>query len=835
VVGLGEEGELDERGLAQTVKQGVIAWSQQVLESAQGAPASIELTATLAGSGGFGISAGASALAIVTGVQAANQALAEVQWPQVTQLTLIELFLDRANEAWRLLSHMQRSQPGRCMVEPAIASGTGARRRQEAGGYRGVGYELLRIAGLGQGGIEFAFGGRRARTEVYAERAQDQVVRELVGRAARMGAADSALGRTLFQLLVPVDLESQLASNRPMVLDLDRQTAPIPWELLEAAEDEGDAVQRRGSARPEPWAIRCKLLRKLRTTGFRIQVRDAHLDDWALVIGEPEVPKDWLPLPGARREAEEVAAQLSGHKDIGSERVKALVAGASAGEVFTEVLARRYQIVHISGHGQAIEDEQGKPQDGGVVLSGGIFLNAAAIKKMRTVPELVFVNCCHLAGRHSSHVLQDRAAFAATLAEELIDIGVRCVVAAGWEVGDQAALHFARAFYGALLDRKAFNDAVAAGRKAAWKIEPDGNTWGAYQCYGDPNWTLRRAAQDGNGPAPEATADDDIGSPVTLARVLEDVAAEHDSPRPGQDAQQREKDGANRLARVRALEGRFGEGAQHIGAVAEAFALVLKTLGRRAEAIVWYQKALTANDATASLKTAEHLYNLQARQAWDHAKALDTAEPRFETERHKLIDARNRLRTLASSEATQERWALVGSANKRLHQLELRAKRPEEARLALADAVQDYRRAEELAHERGDPAPFYPACNRMALELVAQLGQPKWPGLNRDRLRDAEASLQALHSRDPDFWTASSGIELRVYRAVSEGGLAEALKTVLADYEDVRRREPTKEKWDSIAAQAEFVLGRYGELAQGGEKKAAHELCLTLRRYANGA
>ena len=43
-------------------------------------------------------------------------------------------------------------------------------------------------------------------------------------------------------------------------------------------------------------------------------------------------------------------------------------------------------------------------------------------------------------------------------------IGVRCVVAAGWAVEDDAANQFAVAFYRALLGGQRFMDAVQAGR-----------------------------------------------------------------------------------------------------------------------------------------------------------------------------------------------------------------------------------------------------------------------------------------------------------------------------------------------------------------------------------
>ena len=47
--------------------------------------------------------------------------------------------------------------------------------------------------------------------------------------------------------------------------------------------------------------------------------------------------------------------------------------------------------------------EDGKP--GGVVLSNGTFLGPDEIRNMRTVPELVFVNCCHLGSADAEQLL----------------------------------------------------------------------------------------------------------------------------------------------------------------------------------------------------------------------------------------------------------------------------------------------------------------------------------------------------------------------------------------------------------------------------------------------
>ena len=59
----------------------------------------------------------------------------------------------------------------------------------------------------------------------------------------------------------------------------------------------------------------------------------------------------------------------------------------------------------------------------------------------------------------------NRAEFASGVAHALIKGGVRCVIAAGWAVDDDAASIFATSFYKALLGGDRFIDAVAAARE----------------------------------------------------------------------------------------------------------------------------------------------------------------------------------------------------------------------------------------------------------------------------------------------------------------------------------------------------------------------------------
>ena len=70
-----------------------------------------------------------------------------------------------------------------------------------------------------------------------------------------------------------------MAASGNMQMSLDESTAAIPWELLDFTR--GEAIA------DEPWAIRTKLLRKLRIDQFREpeQVVDATEDDGILIIG----------------------------------------------------------------------------------------------------------------------------------------------------------------------------------------------------------------------------------------------------------------------------------------------------------------------------------------------------------------------------------------------------------------------------------------------------------------------------------------------------------------------------------------------------------------------
>ena len=838
VAGLGEEGKLRAVDLAWTVRQAVIAYAQRLAEQPSGAPAEFELAATLIGSGGTGISAGSAAQSIAQGAYEANLKLRENGWPQLGRLVLVEFYLDRASDAWRAIDVQATAAANQLKLVGPVEAGAGALRRSLDPSYRGAAYDLVSAVTSqradGEPTITYNLDTRRARTEVRAQQTQGTLVRELVAKASNDASRDAQIGRTLFNLLVPVEMEPFLGGTSEMVLELDAGTAAIPWELLDTP---GSKVSG-GDARP--WAIRSKLLRKLRTREFRAQVADADADGSVLVIGEPLVdPALYPPLPGAREEAIAVAARLTGGPaGIDAAHVRALTSGNDdARNIINALFERSYRVVHIAGHGAP-------GAKGGVVLSGHNFLGASEVQAMRVVPELVFLNCCHLAARDAQSTLApyDRAEFAANIAEALIEIGVRCVVAAGWAVEDEPAELFATTFYDTLLAGGRFIDAVAAARGAAWRASGGGNTWAAYQCYGDPGWTWQRGGRSFGTAASPGDEFAAVSSAPALALALETISIRlrfgGDDAKGGAPLQkQRDK--------LRFLEARFAPLWGTMGAVAEAFGLAFADASDLDKAIDWYRTAVRADDGSASFRAAEQLGDQLARRGEADA---DAARGRRDVE-----EAIEHLDHLVALQPTAEREALLGSAYKRLVMIEGRAdpdapapaaksrrrlgKRPDAGdRLAALRAMAlHYGNAERLARASRADNLFYPAKNGISAELRLAFLERRPAELALDRIEAVRESLARAANEKPDFWAVVGQIELRLLVALSAQRLAGEAPELAGAFQSLKARVPAPGMWDSVHTEARFTLEPYLGLASPAEKAAATTLLDALKAMAAAA
>lgn len=811
IVGLGLEGSLFVPDLQESVRCGVLKLSQRLAED--GDPARpLELCATLLGSGGVGISPGQAAVAIARGVSEANleirqsrRGAAGGRWPAVERLILVEVYHNRACEAWAELRALGEASPASFRVAPTVEVSKGAASRPAEGGYRGTSSDLIRVncrKGTESGDhpeFEFSVDSRRARTEVRATSPQAHLVQSLVARASTAGTA-SDFARALFNLLVPTDLEAYLAGSSELVLEVDAVTGAVPWEILDTR------PLRSNDPDDDPWSVRTRLIRRLRTEQYRVRPDDATRDAGILIVGDPRVDdRRYPPLPAALNEARTVERAVRTSGRIGAPTVlvgETPGAGPVAADVICQLLARAWRVVHIAGHGE---------HPHGVLLSDGVFLGANEIQAMRHVPELVFVNCCHLgslaatrSGRRTEAARKaqvDHPTFASGVAAALIQVGVRCVVAAGWAVDDVAAALFARVFYERLLDGKPFSRAVGDAREAAHGL--GGNTWAAYQCYGDPDWTLTDGT-DAKKPLPSKETGE-LATAESLVVLLDTITA---GLRAGS------------VELLEYLEARHGEDWGRQGRVAEAFARAWAAtkaddtrplgLGPKVEPLrraqQWYQRAAEAPDGSASGVAEEQAANLEVRLGWSDFDAVE-APTRADAERARKA-IRGGLRELEGIRArrpSMEVWSMIGSAYKRLVLVE--QKLGADASAHLAKMKSSYAKA-LLANAPNDDR-FYPRMNLVAAYAASREAVPA--ALLEAAYQDAAAA--AANARD--FWIHVAPVELELYAAVAAGNLSPtAAATLRGRFAEARKHGGSVREWKSVLETAEFVLGG---VAAGGE------------------
>jgi hypothetical protein len=447
----------------------------------------------------------------------------------------------------------------------------------------------------------------------------------------------------------------------------------------------------------------------------------------------------------------------------------------------------------------------------------------------------VFVNCCHLAASDVRKTLtaeqqacepryrNDRPKFASGVAEALIKVGVRCVIAAGWAVDDLQAMVFARTFYQQLLNGQRFIEAVAVAREAAWRL--GGNTWAAYQCYGDPDWIFRRGVSDAQRPAaPVKDPYASIASARGLALALQTIAVECEfQKKPKQKAREA----------IGALERRFKDRWGGYGRVAESFAIAYAKAGDERTALEWYTKALRANDGGASVKAAEQRANLQVRLAWNAVNAVlkerEAAGDKKSTDidnrlkkavaeaKPDITSAITQLENLVSIEPSMERASLLGSAHKRLALIAASENDAGAEATEIAAMKDSYERAEQIGRDNKLDDFFYPALNRLSAEFALD-GSVQ---LDPQAVAAIRAALDTMVRDKPEFWSVVGQTELRVYESLSRGDLAGEVSKIIAAYDDLHLRIQTEWMWSSVYDQAQFVLPKYAKGASAKEQEAA--------------
>ncbi|MEM6986661.1 MAG: CHAT domain-containing protein, partial [Pseudomonadota bacterium] len=737
---------LTHAGLAQTVMHGVLRYLQARLEA--GLATHNETVATLlVGSGDEDLALQEVIEAILTGVHLANEALRSRDrqaTTSVAKLQFIEWQYDLALEARWTLDTLEKTLDVPFTLSSELLCIDGGVKRL----YRGqndLWWMSLHVTHEeGKPDTEdvhdkliFSAGGGRAmalRDDVLV--CFDEIERRLKALFSGDRAASAQAQRTLFEQLVPSRFKVYASQKRNLLLTLDPDVAFIPWELLVD----------RNSLRGDPVSIEAGMLRRIeRDPKDKRPFKPLADTRRALVVGNPPAPRaGYQHLPGAEHEAHAIAERLGSAPRWRAEK-RIYSEGASGEraerEIMSEVLTGDYEILHFAAHGNYVKDND---RESGVVIGEdltqthvrdsnngfppALYFQTRHIKQLRQMPSLVFLNCCHTGtvGRgDGSHKLS------ASLAAEFMKEGAQAVVAASWAIDDNDALTFAQHFYDEMLAGKPFGDAVKKARKSIFRKGV--NTWAAFQCYGDPGFTLSSQQSVSSGTVIRYQHVDEVVN--DLANIDSELRAYHKAGLRVGDWLK------GRLQGIEAAATRERRGANppryaDEPAVIYALALAYGQFGDWDLARHWLERAMETDGSANSLEEILRVRDYRIRSLEHDARQLAEADANTAAQMrrlHKSAEAIAKsvetLTTIASMDA--KLLEHIGAAWKIVAMMGAYAGDGKRASIALKNSGKAYVDAYDLRRESSPDAMHYSGTSALVVEGLLRCQSARKPGAKR--------------------------------------------------------------------------------------------------------
>jgi hypothetical protein len=356
------------------------------------------------------------------------------------------------------------------------------------------------------------------------------------------------------------------------------------------------------------------------------------------------------------------------------------------------------------------------------------------------------VNCSFL-GRTdgaAEEYFQSRFKLAANIGTQLIKNGVKAVIAAGWAVDDQGALAFAKKFYEAMFRGKTFGESVWQARAFIYEYArgtaadnfSGSNTWGAYQCYGDPFYKLHVTPQE----KARTQYVIPLQAEIDLSNLLSDLKA---------------GDLATDVAmtRLNAISAEVDKRDIRLPAITELEANILKELNNYPDAISKYEKLIASPEASFSMIAVEQYYNIKMKHLVSQLEK-EKGTPALGKELDKIIAG---IEALLSLRPTAERYSELGSAWKR--KIQYYAGDKTSVVKAIAESSKYYYMAYEQATRVEGKDGIYGYTNWLQLENLLYIageyerewGQPYWKTVNQHifklpSLKDISKKLAELES-----------------------------------------------------------------------------------------
>ena len=790
VVGLGDPGRLTAYQLTQSVEQGV---AKYLLNVNSKAPYTLNTTNTerigisalpIACAYG-GLSVEKSIRAIVMGVQNANNKIKLILQDKaktVSTIEFIEQYQDRALNILYVLNGIEKDEDQTLNVvfeKKRLKKLLGSRERlpidssDEWWTRINVQLKEYNIKNAALRGLQFNISTGGAREEQRDLLTGREMIQELVNEMSGDNRWSPKLAKTIFELLVPNDFKEQLKKQANINWIVDKDTASYPWELLQDSTNNA-----------KPLCINAGMVRQLATQDYRLKI-NAATKNTALVIGDPDLKGFVNQLPGAFEEGEMVANILKSNDYDATKILR-----GTASDIIQALFSGEYKIIHLAGHGMFDDDPS---KQSGMVIGNNVFLSTREISQMSVVPEMVFVNCCYLGKTDGAAdaLFRNRFKLAANIGTQLIENGVKVVIAAGWAVDDAAALEFTKEFYKNMFEGDEFGQAVQQARRVIYEKYNKSNTWGAYQCYGDQFYTLTKGYTKRK--AVEYVISKE--AEVELANLLNKLEVSGYTT-----------DGL--IAELTAISASVDKADIRNGAITEKEAMIFAGLCKYKEAVAKYESLLKMENASFSFSAMEQYCNIRPKYYVSEYVKTGKNQAGFLKNMDTVIAD---LDILINYSPTAERLNLLASAYKRKAIL---SKTKVQKMSAYKEAAVYY--AKSYATKKN----AYALANWYELESILMFAgdKRKWgqtikhdhysytlPSL-KDAIKEVETTLEAL--KDPS-------LEMNYWDLVSAGNLPLCL--MMLNNKSVITQPPS---YDAVVNTYKELWDRAGSM---GEKKGSIE------------
>lgn len=443
-------------------------------------------------------------------------------------------------------------------------------------------------------------------------------------------------------------------------------------------------------------------------------------------------------------------------------------------------------------------------------MDQGLYLTAAELSQVRQLPNLVFLNCCHLGvvndATRAGSVPYNK--LAASLSLELIKMGVHAVVAAGWAVDDAAAAVFADQFYGRLLAGETFGDAIDGARRVTHERFPASNTWGAYQAYGDPDFLLR--ANLGEAAASDKPQAKTYYLPEEIIADIDNLSsAAKNAEAPADDVEK------SRLRERLGIIERSWPVAWHDNPQVKA------ALGRAYQELADWQKAIKFYESALEAEPFDDNFDIEGSVRFKLVEQLANCETRsgnVDLIKKSILRLEDLLKVAESS----ERFALLGSAHKRLADY-LSQETPHTGKSSSVKGLRELKKAAQWYYQVWQRRPhktYYAqnyltynmlASNKVVIQKVA-MPQPdgKLEKVSVDECVSRLISREQNSSNDePNVWDALILVDLEVLRLLYQpkAPTCQHVAQIVKSYQDtfVRCHASARER-DSALTNLEIQL-----------------------------